>query len=407
MSPRPFVHTEPAYPVRRPEAIAAVVRQLESGDWTRLEGCPELEADLEARHGPDPAGRDPLVWFVASGTAALEAILLGHGIGPGDEVITTPYTWAATVSAVLAVGAIPVFADVDPVSGLLDPAGIPTLITARTRAILAVHLFGQPVACAALRRLADEAGILFLEDASQAHGARWDGRQVGDWGHAAAFSCMGLKPLAGTEGGYAIFRDRAAAEAAWLYGRHPRGLDASQVDRLRGLLDALQLGWRPSAVSGVLLRHALPHLDTENDARRANAAHLRAPLDGVPGVTLPAEADAARGVHHLASPFLAEGIDKTGLITALQAAGVNAFDYIPTPIHRLPRMNPAGYDGPRVFWHEQLRRAGVDYSAVRLPGAEERCRRSFEMSFNWTIEDPAAMRDLAITIADCIAQATP
>jgi len=395
-----FDHRPPPYPVRREPAIAAALAQLRDGDWARLEGCPELEADLATWHDSDPDDRAPIPWYVTSGTAALEAILVGHGIGPGDEVITTPCTWAATVAAVLAVGAVPVFADVDPVTGLIDPATVPPLIGERTRAVLAVHLFGHPVDCPALRAICADRDLLFLEDGSQAHGARLHGRRVGDWGDAAAFSCMGLKPLAGTEGGYALFRDRDAAEAAALYGRHPRGLADDARTRLgdAGLLDALQMGWRPCAVGGALVRAQLPHLDDDNAARRANVATLREGLAGCDFVHLPAEAPGAEGVYHLCSFVFdadAAGCDRASYLAALKERGVDAFVYIPTPIHRLRRLDHAGYDGPRVIWHEQLVRAGVDYRRTSCPGAEERCERSFEMAFNWTEPAPEAMRALA------------
>jgi dTDP-4-amino-4,6-dideoxygalactose transaminase len=392
----------PRYPTRRREVIAAALAQLEQGDWTRLEGAPELEGDLAAWHGPSVDGRAALPWFVASGTAALEAILLGHGIGPGDEVITTPCTWGATVAAILAIGAIPVFCDILPESGLMDPATIPSRITPRTRAVLTVHLYGHPVDCRTLRRLCDERGLLLFEDGSQAHGGTFDGIRVGNWGDAAAFSCMGLKLLAGTEGGYALFRDPASAEAAALYGRHPRGLAPEASARLgaAGLLDSLQLGWRPCAVSAALVRAALPYLTDEIAARRSNAAHLRRALAASPWLLLPDELPGAVGCYHLLSLLLRDGapVDPAGFQAGLARRGVDSFRYIPEPIHRWRRLDPEGYTGPRVFWHEQLRRAGVSYRHQSLPAAEQRCRRSLELGFNWTVEDPAAMAALGAAL---------
>ncbi|MFW5859183.1 MAG: DegT/DnrJ/EryC1/StrS family aminotransferase [Planctomycetota bacterium] len=395
--------TPPLFPTRRREVIDAAVQQLEHGDWARLEGAPELEQDLAAFHGPAVDGRPGIAWFITSGTAALEAMLLGHAIGPGDEVITTPYTWAATVSAILAIGAVPVFADIDPITGLLEPQTLAPRITERTRAILAVHLFGHPVDCRALRAIADAHDLLLFEDASQAHGARFAGHRVGAWGDAAALSCMGMKPLAGTEGGYALFRDPAAAETAYLYGKHPRGLDPQRVSALQnaGLLDALQLGWRPSPVCAALVRAALPFLDQENAARRANAATLRAALAECPALTMPPELPEAEGVYHLLSLVYDEqagGRSRAAFLERFAECGGEAFVYIPTPIHRLARINAAGYSGPRVFWHDQLRRAGVDFRTTACPGAEQRSRTSFEMGFNWTREDPEAMQQLAAAL---------
>ncbi len=393
----------PIFPVRRPEIIAAAIRRLEQRDWTRLEGEPETEAALAAFHGPGVDGRAAEVWYVSSGTAALEAIMLGHGLGPGDEVVVTPYTWGATVSSILAIGAIPVFADIDPLTGLLDPVAAEAAITPATRAIMCVHLFGMPCNGTRLREIADRRGILLFEDGSQAHGARWQGTRVGAFGHAAAFSCMGMKLLAGTEGGYAVFHDPVAAERAYLYGKHPRGLRPERAAALadQGLLDALQLGWRPCTVGAALVLEALPHLDEEIAARWRNAAELRRLLVGFPAVTMPPEPEGAYGCWHLLSlvfhPDQAR-CDLETYRTRLQASGVGSFRYIPVPIHRLKRLNPGGYDGPRVMWHEQLLRAGVDYRRVSCPHAEWRAKREFTMAFNWTVDAPEAMAQLAAAL---------
>ena len=156
----PLQVQEPQWPPRQPATIQAVTEHLLHGDWVRLEGAPELERDLAAFHADDLQGRPPIPWFIASGTAALMALLLGHGIGPGDEVITTPLTWAAPTSAILAVGATPVFADVDDESGLIDPQTIPALMSERTKAILVVHLFGSVCDMQSLRSIADHHGAV-------------------------------------------------------------------------------------------------------------------------------------------------------------------------------------------------------------------------------------------------------
>jgi len=389
-----LTESPPRYPVRRPEVLAAAMQTLESGEWARLEGAPETEAALREFHGGGE------IWWVASGTAALEAVLLGHEIGPGDEVITVPYTWGATVAAILAIGAVPVFADVDPLTGLINPESVLARIGPRTKAILAVHLFGCPFDATRLRALADAHGIFLFEDGSQAHGARLHGRRVGRFGHAAAFSCMGLKPLAGTEGGYAIFEDPAAAERAFLHGKHPRGLPKAQAERLaaEGLLDSLQLGWRPCAVGAALVRAALPFLDSENEARRRNAAYLRNLLRDSPWVIMPPEPEGAEPVYHLMSMIFrgeAQGLGRDEFVRRLNTLGVPAFVYIPTPLHRLRRMNWRDTTQPPVFWHRQLREAGTDYPNEDLPGAQERSSTSFEMVWNWTVDNPRAMEQIA------------
>ncbi len=383
----------PLHPSRNPERLAAALERLKTGDWTRLEGAPETEAALRDFHG----GGD--IWYVASGTAALEAILLGHNIGPGDEVITTPYTWGATVAAILAIGAIPVFADISAERPLIDPDSVAGRITSRTKAILAVHLFGYPCDMAALRALADEHGLFLFEDGSQAHGARLNGERVGRFGHAAAFSCMALKPLGGTEGGYCIFEDPEAAERAYLYGKHPRGLAPDRAEALHdaGLLDSLQLGWRPCAIGAELVRAGLSTLDEENEGRRRNADHLRHLLKDLPGLSLDHPLPGSEPVHHLMSFRIDPevlALSPADCVQVLGKTGLGAFHYIPTPIHQLRRMRWREYDGPPVFWHRQLETHGIEYVDGSCPQAEARASSSFEIAWNWTVEHPIAMEQI-------------
>jgi len=392
----------PQYPVCTEEIVEAVTRQLRSGQWTRLEGAPELEAQWEGYMG---GGR---AWFVSSGTAALEAIFLGHNIQPGDEIVTTPYTWGASVSAILAIGAIPVFADIDYATGQIDPGSVEACITAKTRAILAVHLFGTPSPMPQLQAIAKARGLLLFEDASQAHGATLQGVKVGAFGDAAAFSCMGLKPFGATEGGLALFRCAEARERAYLYGLHPRGIEAERVRRLEadGLLDTLQLGWRPSAISAAILSARLPGLDAENQGRRDNARRLREQLAGLPGFGLPDEPPASEPVYHLLSLLVDPDAcpwSHAQVLERLRAKGLPAFRYIPKPVHRMKRLNPAGYDGPPVLWHAWLRQAGVDYARTSCPAAERRSDCAIEFSWNFTAHDPAAMDAIAAAIRAALA----
>lgn len=387
----------PPFPARSEERLEAAIRRLRTREWTRLEGAPETEAALREFHGGGE------VWYVASGTAALEAILLGHGIGPGDHVITTAYTWGATVAAILAVGAVPLFADILPEAPLLDPASVEKAVTPRTKAILAVHLFGFPCDMPALRAVADRHGLCLFEDGSQAHGARLHGKRVGAFGDAAAFSCMGLKPLAGTEGGYCIFQDPEAAERAYLHGKHPRGLSPARAEALQeaGCLDALQLGWRPCAVGAELVRSGLATLDTENAARRENARLLREGLANHPAVYLDQEPEHGDAIHHLLSIRLRKAgcaADIQSALCKMAEAGLHGFHYIPVPLHQLPRMDWRHFKGPKPFWHSQLRGAGIEYAKISLPRTEARTRGSFELAWNWIEPNPRAMQQ----ICDCL-----
>lgn len=385
----------PAYPPCPEHLLEAVRRQLTSGQWVRLEGCPELESAWRQFQATGHT-----CWFVSSGTAALQATLLGHGIAPGDEVLVPPYTWGATVSAVLGLGAIPVFVDIDYETGQVDPAAVRAALTPKTKAILAVHLFGIPAPVDELRGIADAGGLALIEDASQAHGARLQKERVGNFGHASAFSCMGLKPFGATEGGMAQFEDPDAAEVAFLYGKHPRGIEPERRRRLEeeNLLDTLQFGWRPSPVSAAILQARLPDLDRENEARRRNARHLRDRLREIPGLRLPDDPEETEPAHHLLSFLPDDDLpdEEAGHILE-RARGQNLplFRYIPVPIHRMKRLNPSDYEGPPVLWHAWLRQAGIDYSTTRCPQAERRSSRSLEMAWNWIEEDPEAMDRIA------------
>ncbi len=390
LNPR-LIERPPLYPRRHEDRISGALQRLQTGEWTRLEGAPDTEAALQAYHGGGE------IWYVASGTAAIQSLLLGHGIGPGDEVITTAYTWGATVSAVLSVGAIPVFADILPDVPLLDPESVRENITPNTKAILAVHLFGFPCDMRSLRGVADEAGLFLFEDGSQSHGATLNGKRVGRFGHGAAFSCMALKPLAGTEGGYAVFEDSTAAERAYLHGKHPRGLNPDRLAQWEDsrYLDALQLAMRPCAIGAELVKAGLASLDEENAARRENARYLRGLLADLPGVDLDPEPDSSAPVYHLLSIRLdPDRIAPEEALIRLQDTGLGAFLYIPTPLHQLPRMNWAAYDGPPVFWHAYLRESGIDYQAQSLPNTEARSRETFQLGWNWIEPNPVAMQQI-------------
>jgi len=169
-----------------------------------------------------------------------------------------------------------------------------------------------------------------------------------------------------------------------------------------GLLDSLQLGWRPCPISAALVRAGLPFLMTENAARRKNASLLRERLKNISFLTMPEETSGNEGCYHLLTLiYNAEfsGIPREIYLERLKKMGVDGFVYIPTPIHRLRRLSIHDYDGPRVFWHEQLRRAAVDYRKTKCPHAEWRAKNSIEFAWNWTEVNPVAMEQLATALS--------
>jgi len=387
----------PPHPHFSEEAIARVTELLRRGATVGLsKGCTEIaeaESAIAAWQGV------PHCLGTISGHAALHSALIGLEVTGGDEVITTPYTWGASVSCILHNNAVPVFADVDPETGLLDPDSAAQRVTRRTRAILVVHIFGQPANLTALRALADRHGLKLIEDGSQAHGAIHAGRKVGSFGDASGFSCMGGKLLATTEAGYMVTPHEGVYWRAALSGQHMgRSGDPGFPEELRPYVDSLVYTYRLSPINAVLLTEQLRSIDAQNEARERNVGTFRSAMAGVRSVRLPTYPKGDRPVYHmLTMNFDADhaGVSRGTYVRALGAEGVSAWPYVPSPIPTWARLAHRGYAGPRVMWTGTLAAAGVEYSGGELPNAALKVARSIEMGWNYTVEDPAAMRALA------------
>jgi perosamine synthetase len=353
----------------------------------------EAEAAISAYHG----GRHVL--GANSGHGALQMALAGLEIGPGDEVITTPYTWGASISCILHQGAIPVFADIDEATGLLDPAAVAAVITPRTKAILVVHLYGQPADLPAFRALADRHGLAMIEDGSQAHGATLHGVGVGNVGDAAGFSCMGGKLLATTEAGYLVTpHEEVYWKGALIGHHHGRRDDPGFPEHLRPYADSLVYTHRFHPLNAVLLVEQLKKLDVEVDQRRAHADRLRAALVSCRHFQLAPVAPGARPAYHLLTGTFnpeAAGISRNTFTAALTAEGLHAFAYVPVPIPDWPRMHWQDYAGPKVPWLDNFRRAGMDYRQLPLPSCRRRCERAVEMRFDFIDPDPTMVDRMA------------
>lgn len=260
---------------------------------------------------------------VSSCTDALTLSLSALGIGPGDEVLTTPYTFFATTGAILRVGATPVFADIDERTFNLDPALARRAITPRTRAILPVHLFGQAADMDALCELAAEHSLSVIEDAAQALGAVVRGERVGALGDMGCFSFFPTKNLgAFGDAGLIVTNDDALADAARKLRNH--GFSPKHHSRKLGgnfRLDALQ---------AAILRVKLPELERWNERRRAHAACYRAALGSVAGLTLPTEEVARR---HVYNQFVVRSAERDALAAWLSECRIGTERYYPFPIH--------------------------------------------------------------------------
>jgi dTDP-4-amino-4,6-dideoxygalactose transaminase len=335
----------------------------------------------------------------ASGHSALQSALIGLEISWGDEVITTPYTWGASTSCILHNNAVPVFADVNPETGLLDPASIEACITPRTRAILVVHIYGQPADMTAIRRIADRHGLAVIEDGSQAHGAVHQGKKVGQFGDAAGFSCMGGKLLASSEAGYMLTPHEEVYWKAAMGGQHMgRSPEEGFPEELRPYVDSLVYTYRINPLNAVLLTEQIGKIDAENEARRVNVAAFRTAMEGVQSVSFPnyPEGDLP-SYHMLTMNYQPEvtGVSRGTYIEALRAEGVGIFAYVPTPISGWRRLQWQTYDGPKVMWTEALRQNGIDYSQVEVPNCEHKVAHSLEISWNYIDVDEGKMIRMA------------
>ncbi|MGZ4598004.1 MAG: DegT/DnrJ/EryC1/StrS family aminotransferase [Actinomycetes bacterium] len=260
---------------------------------------------------------------VGNGTDSLQLILRALGIGPGDEVVLPGNTFIATAEAVLLAGAVPCFVDVDPDTLLLDAAAVQAALTPRTAAVIAVHLYGQMADMAALGRVANRAGVALIEDAAQAHGARWGDRRAGSVGVAGSFSFYPGKNLgAFGDGGAVTTSDQELARRVRSMREHGRSEDDRYVHDLLGTnsrLDALQ-----AAVLSAKLRR----LDEWTSARQAVAAAYRATLPGA--LRLVEESPTTPSVYHLAV-IRTEGRDD--VMSFLARAGVDTGIHYPVPCH--------------------------------------------------------------------------
>jgi dTDP-3-amino-3,4,6-trideoxy-alpha-D-glucose transaminase len=273
---------------------------------------------------------------VANGTDALELILRGLGIGPGDEVIVPTNTFVATAAAVCHAGARPVFVDVLADTLLIDPEAVSAAVTPATAAVMAVHLFGQMVDADALRAVADRHGLGVIEDAAQAHGARYRGRPVGTFGIAGAFSFYPTKNLGALgDGGAVVTNDTALAE------RIRRLRNGGQTDRYTHVEPGVNS--RLDEIQAAVLRARLAWLGRWTDERRRLARRYREAL-GTDTVRVPAECDRGH-VYHL---FPVRTPDRSALMAHLEACGIGSIVHYPVPLPRQAAFAPDAERGRAV-----------------------------------------------------------
>jgi dTDP-4-amino-4,6-dideoxygalactose transaminase len=303
------------------DAVDAVLRSGMLADGPEVRSFEEeFAAYCDVAHGV----------ATSNGTTALHAALEGLGIGEGDVVVTSPFSFVASANAIRLAGATPVFADVDPETYNLDPDALESILRERddVTAVVPVHLYGLAADMPRIVELAEEYDLAVVEDACQAHGAAIEGRRVGSFGDAACFSFYPTKNMTTGEGGMIVTDDEAVAAAAASYINHGRESGPG------GGYEHASLGhnFRMTSIAAAIGRVQLEKLPRFNDQRRANAARLTERLEDTP-VQTPVEPEGYRHVYH---QYTVRTDDRDALQAALEERDVGSGVYYPTPITRQP-----------------------------------------------------------------------
>jgi len=331
----------------------ALLGALRSGHWGRTTG--HLNEEFERRFAAYQHAAHAVT--CVNGTVALELALRAAGVGPGDEVIIPSYTFIATASAVLHLGATPVFVDIDPQTYTISPQAAERALSPRTRAVVPVHLAGTPADMDAVMALAGKAGLKTIEDAAQAHGAEWKGRRVGAIGDLGTFSFQSTKILTAGEGGAVVTNDSALAEMVW---------SLQNVGRVPGgeWYEHHRLGWnlRMTEFQAAVLLAQMARLDDQIARRTENAAHLDALLPEVEGIEpLAVPPQVTRHARYLyVFRYRAEAfgdVPKARFANALVAEGIPAMAGYP-PLHTMPAIR------------ESLRAGGLSLRMVSEAGPD-------------------------------------
>ena len=322
----PLLDLKAQYQTIKSELDAAVIRVLENAQFILGPEVAAFEKEFAAYCGSAEA------IGVNSGTSALHLALLAAGIGPGDEVITTPFTFVASAATIVYTGARPVFVDINPASFNIDVTRIEAAITPRTRAIMPVHLFGQPADMDPIMEIAGRHGLAVIEDAAQAHGAEYKGRRAGSIGAMGCFSFYPGKNLGACGEGGAVVTNNAA------YARKIRmlrdwGTERKYVHEIKGY------NYRMEGIQGAILRVKLRHLEAWTEARRAHAVRYGELLKDC-GVQLPEAMSCSR---HVYTVYTIRSADRDRLRDELQQRGIQTGIHYPVPVHLQPAYADLGY----------------------------------------------------------------
>jgi len=324
----PLVDLKAQYATIKPEIDAAVHHILDNTAFIMGKPVSEFEATFakyaQAKHAIG----------ISSGTDALLLAYQAAGLGAGDEVITTPHTFIATIEPMIQLGIKPVFVDIDPISYNINPALIEAAITPRTKAIVPVHLYGQPANMTAIAAVAEKHNLIIIEDAAQAHGAEWDGKRVGTHGIMTEFSFYPGKNLgaAGDAGGLTTNDDRLA-ETVRLLLNH--GSETKYLHTKIGYTSRLD------ALQAAILNVKMKYIEQWTEQRRANAAYYDDLMAEIPGIVAPVADSRGRHVYHLYVVRVPG--ERQATLDYLNQKGVGAGIHYPMPLHLQPALADLGY----------------------------------------------------------------
>ncbi len=322
----PFVDLKTQYFSIKDEIDSAVLKVLESTQFVLGNEVKALEKEFA-----DYCNADYGV-AVNTGTSALHLALLAAGIGAGDEVITVPFTFVATTAAICYTGATPVFVDIDPVSYTIDVSQIEKAITERTKAILPVHLYGQPADMEPILDIARRHGLVVIEDAAQAHGAEYKGQRVGSIGDIGCFSFYPGKNLgAYGEGGMAVTNNPEYARTMGMLR------DWGQESRYHHVLKGYN--YRMDGIQGAILRVKLRYIEAWTEARRSHAAYYDELLKDS-GVSTPTVMPYSRHVYHV---YAVRSPQRDALQQSLQEMEIQTGIHYPIPVHLQQAYAELGY----------------------------------------------------------------
>jgi len=343
-----------AKPVIDKEELSAVQRVLESG--MLAEGSVSREFEKEFAQYVDVK----YATVTSNGTTALSTALEAMQIEPGDEVITSPFTFIASANTIAMIGAIPIFVDIDPRTYNIDPERIRDAITEKTKAIMPIHIFGMPSDMTHIMEIAEENNLMVIEDACQAHGATVNGKMVGSIGHVGAFSFYATKNMMSGEGGMITTNDEEIYDRALMIKNHGRGKG--------GGYSHFRIGYnnRMMDIVSALGRIQLKRLPKATEIRRKNAERYQKLFSEYDSITPQFEPNGVQSAYHVYAPTIkSDTITRDEIITKLRDHGVGARTVYALPCHKQDTyLNIQAWRWARYIKYP-------DYSKLSLPNSEE------------------------------------